>query len=162
MARLGLDIGKVIIGPIVDGRADTSFLGTQLDDAMSTPPAPGAFSAIRTLVDRFDEVWLVSKCGPSVQRKTRAWLDHHDFYRTTGVPSGHLRFCLKRHEKAPIAMELGLTDFVDDRRDVLVHMRGLVPRLYLFGEQTEAPPQWTIHVADWPATVAQLRGRRAA
>jgi hypothetical protein len=51
---------------------------------------------------------------------------------------------------------LGLTHFIDDRTDVLDHLRGVVPHLYLFGVQTGAIPPWTVHVIDWPAVGARL------
>ena len=41
MHRIGIDIGRVIIGPVLNGREDTSFLGSRLEDALHTPPAPG-------------------------------------------------------------------------------------------------------------------------
>jgi hypothetical protein len=34
---------------------------------------------------------------------------------------------------------------------VLIHLRGVVPHLYLFGVQTAAIPDWTVHVRDWAA-----------
>lgn len=149
MARLGIDIGRVIVGPVVGGVADTSFLGTRLAEALHTPPADGCFDAIAALVPRFEGVWLVSKCGPSVEEKSLAWLAHHRFYERTGVPHGNVRFCRKRPEKAIHARELGLTHFVDDRRDVLQHLRGLVPHLFLFGEQEEPPPDWVTPLPSW-------------
>ena len=68
----------------------------------------------------------------------------------------HLRFCLRRPEKAEHARELGLHTMVDDRLDVLEHLRGLVPELLLFGEQPAAPPGWVTHVPDWRAVARQL------
>jgi hypothetical protein len=41
-------------------------------------------------------------------------------------------FCRQRHEKAAICRELGLTHFIDDRLEVLSHLLGTVPHLYLF------------------------------
>lgn len=155
--RLGIDIGRVIICPTVDGQSDTSFLGSRLEDALHTPPARGAFDAIAALTDRFDQVHLVSKCGDSVQRKTLAWLDHQRFYERTGVPPNRVHFCRKRPDKAPIARRLGLTHFVDDRADVLGPMRGIVPQLFLFGEQKRLPPRWTRPVADWNEVLDRVR-----
>jgi hypothetical protein len=149
MARLGIDIGRVIVGPVVGGVADTSFLGSRLEEAMHTPPAEGAFDAIAALVPRFEGVWLVSKCGPSVQQKSRAWLAHHRFYERTGIPPGNLRFCLARPDKAVHARQLRLTHFVDDRLDVLQHLRGLVRCLFLFGEQKRAAPDWVTPLPSW-------------
>jgi hypothetical protein len=120
MHRIGIDIGRVIIGPVVHGKADTSFLGSRLEDALRTPPAEGAIAGVADLVARTDgAAWLVSKCGPGVQAKTRAWLDHHAFWRRTGMDRSHLRFCLKRPEKAVHARQLRLTAMIDDRVDVL-------------------------------------------
>lgn len=149
MARLGIDIGRVIVGPVVGGVADTSFLGTRLEEAMHTPPAEGAFEAIAELVPQFSAVWLVSKCGESVQRKSLAWLAHHRFWERTGVPEGSVRFCRKRPDKAIHARQLGLTHFVDDRVDVLRHLRGLVPHLFLFGEQERPAPPWVTPLLRW-------------
>lgn len=150
MHRIGIDIGRVIIGPVIGGRADTSFLGSRLEQAVLTPPAPGALAGVADLVARTGgNAWLVSKCGPGVQAKTRAWLDHHRFWAVTGMNPKHLRFCLKRPDKAVHARELGLTVMIDDRVDVLTHLRGIVQHCLLFGEQTSHAPGWTTPVLDW-------------
>lgn len=155
MHRIGIDIGRVIIGPVINGRADTSFLGSRLEDALHTPPAPGAFAGVADLVARTGgNAWLVSKCGPGVQAKTRAWLDHHDFWGRTGMNRSHLRFCLTRPEKAVHARQLRLTAMIDDRVDVLTHLEGIVADRLLFGEQKQPPPLWSIVVADWAAVRA--------
>src|SRR5689334_13909762 len=113
---LGIDVGKVIIGPVDEhGRADTQFLSGTPEQALETPPAPHALESIARLADAFERrVWLVSKCGPRVQAKTRRWLDHHGFWSATGVPDGQIRFCLERPQKALHCLELGITHFVDD------------------------------------------------
>ncbi len=158
---LGIDFGKVIMGAIQGGQADTSFLGGSLAAAMETPPGDQAFPCIAQLVDQFSgKVWIVSKCGPSVERKTRAWLEHWDFYKATGLHPEHLRFCRERHEKAGICKELGIQHFVDDRLDVLAPMRGLVQGLYLFGEQSETAPDWVTAVPNWPATLDAIQRAR--
>lgn len=156
---LGIDIGRVIIGPVDDaGHADTSFLTGTPERAMQTPPAPGAFAAIARLAEAFDgAVWLVSKCGPRVQAKTRRWLDHWQFWTATGVAPDHLRFCLERRDKALHCHELGVTHFIDDRLDVLEHLRGFVPCLYLFGHQKAPAPGWVMPVVTWPAVLAAMQ-----
>lgn len=157
MERIGIDIGKVIIGPLVDGRDDTSFLGRRVEEAVHTPPADGCVEVVRALVERTGgSVWLVSKCGPSVQRKTLAWLAHQRFHERTGLDPGHVRFCLERRDKALHARELGLTSFVDDRLDVLEHLRGLVGQLVWFGEQRGFAPDWVQPARDWPAVAQRL------
>lgn len=164
--KLGIDIGRVIISPPDPAApADTSFLGGTVEDAMRTPPTEGAFAAIAELVERFgaEHVWLVSKCYPRTQRKTTAWLAHHRFHAVTGLPEEHVRFCLERPQKADHCEELGITHFVDDRLDVLAHLRGRVPSLFLFGPQDDRDiPDWVTPVGDWAAAreavIATLRG----
>src|SRR4051812_40113489 len=96
---LGVDIGRVLIegdGP------DTSFVGGTEAEAMRAPAMAGSFESLTRLCQRFSgRVWLVSKCGPKVQARTRQWLDRHRFFQTTGIPYGQLRFCRDRKEKAP-------------------------------------------------------------
>ncbi len=127
--RLGVDIGGVLIDRINDN-TDTSFFG---DNYLRTTAVPGAFDAIMELSERRfgGHIHLVSKCGPRVEQKSRDWLAHHDFFRTTGVDPAHLHFCRQRQEKAPICETLGLTHFIDDRLEVLGYLTS-VPNLYLF------------------------------
>jgi hypothetical protein len=153
--RIGVDIGRVIING--DG-PDTQFFGHDQAEALRTPAVPGAFASVAELVERFSgRVWLVSKCGPKIQARSLAWLDHHGFWATTGMDRKQVRFCRERPEKAKHARQLGLTHFVDDRFDVLTHLVGLVDRMYLFGPQRRrseqlpgmlATPRWADVLAD--------------
>ncbi len=149
--RLGFDIGRVIIAPS-DGGADTSFLQGSDDDAMRTPPAPGAFEAIARLTEAVDgRTFLVSKCGPNIQRRTRRWLAHWGFHERTSLSPDHVRFCRERRDKAIHCRELALDAFVDDRPDVLHHLLGIVGLRLLFGPQRPGrrPPAGAVPVADW-------------
>jgi hypothetical protein len=144
-------------GPGPDGAPDTSFLGSGLDDAVSSPATPGALEVIPRLVALFERrVWIISKCAENTQRKTLAWLDHNDFYTRTGVPHGNVRFCRERTEKVVQCRQLGITHMVDDRLDVHRAIRGVVPHLYLFGPQDSEIPDWVIHTPDWPSVSAHL------
>ncbi|MGD8569817.1 MAG: hypothetical protein PVJ39_17150 [Gammaproteobacteria bacterium] len=150
--RLGIDIGRVIITP-GDDSADTSFLRGSVQDALDTPPYPGAVETIARLVSRFEgRVWLVSKAGPRTQEKTRLWLEYHQFYQRSGVGREQVRFCRQRHEKADHCRELQITHFIDDRIQVLKHLRYLVPNLYLFGDQNSGfmYPEWVVPTLNWP------------
>ena len=159
-ARLGIDFGRVIMGAAdSDGHADTTFLSGGEARAMETAAEAGAFETIRDLCRHLDGgVWIVSKCGPRIERRTRRWLDHHCFFGRTGVPRDNLRFCRERRDKKIHCRELGITHFIDDRMDVLTHLRGLVPNLYWFGAdtQTRPSPNWVIPVADWSAVRSVL------
>jgi hypothetical protein len=155
--RLGVDIGRVIIGGgVVPGSSDTQFFSGDTAHMLATPAVPGAFEALARLVPRFEQVWLVSKCGDRVRRHTRLWLDHHDFAARTGIPRDHLRFCLRRPEKAVHCAELGITHFVDDKPDVHEALRGVVPYRYLFGPQRTRPPAGVQHTVTWAAAEAAI------
>lgn len=151
--RVGIDVGRVLICPVDDEDGpDTSFLDADEETALRIPPAPGSIEVIADLVARLQgRVWLVSKAGPRIQQLTRRWLEHQRFHALTGMPPSHVRFCRRRPEKREHASELGLTHFIDDRLDVLQHLLGLVPSLYLYGVQRTSPPDWVQPVRDWNA-----------
>ena len=153
---LGIDIGRVIISD-GEGAGDTSFLSGSETDALRTPPMRGALETIAELVEALEgRVWLVSKCGPAVQARTRRWLAHWRFHERTGLPAPQLRFCRQRHEKAPICASLGLGAFIDDRTDVLAPMAGVVPWRFLYGPQRRAVPDDLCWVRDWDAVEREL------
>ncbi|MET7422664.1 hypothetical protein [Dactylosporangium sp. NPDC005555] len=154
--RLGVDIGRVIIGGTAPGGGDTQFFSGDTAKMLATPAVPGAFEALARLAPRFEQVWLVSKCGERVQRHTRQWLDHHDCVARTGIPREHLRFCLQRADKAGHCAELGITHFVDDKLDVHQALRGIVAHRFLFGPQPAPAPAWVQHVGTWPAAEAAI------
>jgi hypothetical protein len=151
LPALGVDIGRVLMCPVRDdGRPDSSFLSGSDKAALAVPPSPLAFEVLTQLAECFaGRIWLVSKAGPRIEQLTRLWLKHHDFFRTVGLPSEHVRFCRQRSDKREHAKDLSLTHFIDDREDVLVHLRGLVPTLYLFGVQKTPTPPWAVAVRDW-------------
>ena len=115
----------------------------------------GAVETLTRLCRRFaGRVWLVSKCGPKVQQRTRMWLDRTRFFQTTGIPYGHVRFCKDRKDKAPICAELGVDIFVDDRLDVLQHMAGVVPhRLHFLSSSS---PDGITPVKSWAEAEAAI------
>lgn len=66
---IGIDVGGVIIDSINNDNRDTTFLG---DNFLRTTAVPGAFDAVKTLVQNFGtkNIFIVSKCGPVIQEKT--------------------------------------------------------------------------------------------
>ena len=129
LEKLGVDIGGVIIDNH-DGNADTSFMSKNF---LSTPATANCFIELKKLNEgRFkDRVYLVSKCGPSVQSKTRKWLKHNNFHEITGITEDRVHYCLERRQKADISLQLGLTAFVDDRLEILGYLKHL-DELFLF------------------------------
>jgi hypothetical protein len=157
---LGIDIGRVIIdGSGHPDGPDTSFFDGDTATMLRTPAVAGVYDCVGQLTELFDaRVWLVSKCGPRIQRRSLDWLDHHRFFDRTGIDPAHVRFCLRREEKAVHCAELGITHFVDDRPDVHRALRGVVPHRFLFGPQrpgTRTPPDVT-PTADWPDATAEI------
>lgn len=125
---LGVDVGGVLIDRAADN-SDTSFFSGRF---LETPAVTGAFDVLAQLVrTRFDAAYVVSKCGPRVQEKTRLWLAHHRFHEITGIAPGRVHFCRERRDKGPICRRLGVTHFIDDRLDVLEHLT-TAPCRYLF------------------------------
>jgi hypothetical protein len=157
--RLGIDVGRVIInGPGHPGGGDTAFFRGDEAALLATPEVDGALTVIARLVELFDgRVWLVSKCGPVVRARTLRWLDGHDFYRRTGLPAEHVRFCLRRPEKRGICEELALTHFVDDHPEVHEAIRGTVDYQYLFGPQKRLP-DYAIHAPTWAEVGDMIAG----
>ncbi|CAM3605118.1 hypothetical protein KIPE111705_16530 [Kibdelosporangium persicum] len=149
--RLGVDFGRVINdGASHPGGDDTVFLTGGFDEAMRTPAMPGAFETLARLTEAFDgKVWIVSKAGERIQQRTMEWLDHNGFWSATGVSRANTRFCRKRPEKAVHCKRLGITHFIDDRQDVLRHLRDTVEHLYLFGPQKADPPDWVVPTLTW-------------
>jgi hypothetical protein len=132
--RFGLDFGGVIVRPTDGGPPLDPTAGAEL-------VMPGAFDAITELVSMSGgNAWIVSKASPPTQKATRLWLGKVGFYQRTGLAPSNICFCAKREDKARICSDLTLTHFVDDRKDVLQHMVGIVPNLIHFGSRTF--PTW--------------------
>ncbi|MFC0627756.1 hypothetical protein [Kribbella deserti] len=141
MNKLRIDIGRVIIdGSSHPDGGDTAFFQGDRATLLRTPAVPGAFEAIARLTTLFKgQAWLVSKAGPRVQQRTLQWLEHHDFYGRTGIPADHVRFCLRRADKAVHCAELGITHFIDDKPDVHEALAGIVAHRYLFDRRHHLP-----------------------
>lgn len=128
----GTDLGGVVIQPASDNvKSDTSFFN---DNYLNTPPVEGAFEALRQIVEclRYQNVYVISKCGVEIQKKSINWMVHNDFFNATGIAPYRVNYCIERIDKVPIAARLGLTHFVDDRLDILESMNGVVPNLIKF------------------------------
>lgn len=136
MEALGVDVGGVIIDKTLNDNTDTSFFS---DNYLKTTAVLDVFNVLKQLVSkRFDDqVFIVSKCGESVEEKTRHWLRHHNFYERTGILPRNVRFCRTRPGKAPICSGLGITHFVDDKLEVLGYLTTVPNQFLLQGEPEE-------------------------
>jgi hypothetical protein len=144
---LGIDVGGVIIGG--DGE-DTSFFS---DNYLQTPQLENAIEVIARVRPRFDNTFIISKCGPKVESKTMAWMRHHDFHNRTEIGETAFHFCRKRPEKVGIAKKLGVTHYIDNRMDIINSMIGTVPNLFLFNPlQRATVTQGPFHIVpSWAA-----------
>jgi hypothetical protein len=152
---LGVDVGGVLIDRVGED-SDTSFFG---DRPLETPAVPRAVETLSALAAGpfAFRVHLVSKAGPKISARTRAWLEHTDFAAATGIPVEHVHFVRRRADKAPVCRRLGVTHFVDDRISVLTHLTTVEHRYLFTGGLGDHPapnptdvPSWARVVGSWP------------
>jgi len=159
--RIGLDFGGVITDSQANDGTDTAF---RTDNFMATTAVIGTYTAVKILVSVFgrDNLFIISKCGEITEAKSIKWLRGNGFYEATDFDPSNVFFCRERADKAPIAADLGLTDFVDDRADVLGYMTTVRLR-WLFGPQPEdgaGSNHKLTPVRTWPKAVdAMLRAK---
>ncbi|GAB2806668.1 hypothetical protein GCM10022221_00040 [Actinocorallia aurea] len=144
-ARLGVDLGRVVVG--ANRQADGRVF---LDDPRLMPLIEGAFEILPRIVERFNgRAWVISRVSEEGEPMSLAWLEHHEFYKVTGIPRAHIRYCRRRADKAQHCAELGITHMIDDRMDVHRAIRDVVPHRYLFGPQDEPAPDWVVPTLTW-------------
>ena len=82
MTRIGIDFGGVIVRNRKLVRdEDTGLAGSD----KAAVAQDGVFDAIHDIISICDGgVWIISKAGPRMQARTRAWLDTVDFFSRTG------------------------------------------------------------------------------
>jgi hypothetical protein len=152
---LGVDVGGVLIDRIRADGSDTSFFS---DRFLETPAVAGAFDTLMRLgCERFGgRICIVSKCGPRTEEKTRLWLTQHKLLDALGLDAQALYFCRKRRDKAPICERLGVTHFIDDRMEVLVHLTSVQHR-FLFGPQSPGvDAKGVLRTETWAEVAAAL------
>jgi len=117
--RFGIDVGGVLNKHFNDSESVVRW-ETSVESA-----APYAMKAVERLVHSFgaDNVFIVSKCGEAMQQKTRTWLFRTmNICSTTGFLKDNANFCRDGtgpHGKGPIAGNLELSHFVDDKDENL-------------------------------------------
>ncbi|MBI4280731.1 hypothetical protein HY628_00875 [Candidatus Uhrbacteria bacterium] len=160
--KLGIDFGGVIRRATSDDESEETVDGWSF---RKTPPVAGAFEGIRCLVQEVfgTRIWIVSRCRSDVTRWIRVWFREKGFFAFTGVPPDHFLTCRERPHKAVLCRDLGLTDFVDNRLEVLLHMAGQVPHLYLFDPDTREMNLFSEasvsirRIEDWRSLVGAIR-----
>lgn len=132
MKIFGVDIGNVII----ENRGTTEEYRQKY--YLSIPPVSGVFSVLKKLNNTHPgNVYLISKCKKEAEKHILEWLHAHDFFKETGLAIENIFFVRERKDKVAICKQLGITHFVDDRLEVLSHMIGTVPYLFLYKPKEE-------------------------
>lgn len=154
--RIGIDVGGVIIGGTRDDPADTSFFG---DNFLKTNAIEGAVASIKLIVNAIgrENTFIISRAGATTAGKSLIWLNE---YKVVGRGSSqidimNIRFCFERRDKTPIATELQLDAFIDDKADVLQPMH-TVKRRILFGTQSNVFPDELETAESWEAILKTL------
>ncbi len=96
-------------------------------------PLPDSLTELKKIVfsGRFDKVFVISRV--SFIGKYVVWFVFwcFGFYNRTGIPKENVYFCRHNWEKNVICKKLGITDFLDDRLEVLNSLDS-VEHLYAF------------------------------
>lgn len=151
---LGLDFGNVI-------------KNTQNGSLMS-----GVVESLMALKSRFnDRIFIISRSGDDCLTDNRKYAEYqrrvHLFLYQSSldkiIPWKNVFFCKLRHEKAPIAANLGITHFVDDRLEVLSHMTTVPNRFALnptADQIAKFPADGIVVVSSWKEITDHLHGVR--
>jgi hypothetical protein len=132
---LGVDFGGVIV-EAATGSLDHPRTRRPTD----VPPLQGVLDALRDAHGAFGgRVWILSKASHDTELWTRQWLRTHRLAEVTGIAGDHVQFVRDRTAKGERCRGLGITHFIDDRRENLEMLRGEVPHLYLFGGVSDDP-----------------------
>lgn len=109
------------------------------------PPIPGAQAGVARLVEE-GECFFITARPPELHPVTREWLDRH------GFPAEVPLFC--EEHKAPLAISLGLTHFVEDSpsQATALARAGLTVYLIDYG--------WNRHIPEGPWGLAADGGER--
>lgn len=156
---LGIDVGGVLVDRVAEGE-DTSFFGNR---PMETPPVEGCEEAVRELLELFGHcVFIVSKAGPKIADLTRKWLGQRELVGPQGISPAAVHFVRKRPDKHPVCERLGITQFIDDRLDVLNHLVSVDRRILFTGGlganpvPIDLPLRSVVTLDSWPRVVDWL------
>lgn len=134
---LGLDFGNVIC-------KEKAFSMSRDPNFMDREYVEDALTTIQKITPWFEDVWIVSKCSEASEVLIPQWLKQQNFYEITGIKPQNIRFCRERADKAVICKELEIDCFIDDRREVLSHMKDVRIKIALDAKDKEKFTDQTI------------------
>jgi ribonucleotide monophosphatase NagD (HAD superfamily) len=88
-------------------------IGGVIKNLTNDDPLPGALDALKTLTGSGHEIIFISKCGPSFEPVTLAWLQTH------GLADIPVFFCDSYIGKVEIASKQKIAVMIDDKTQVL-------------------------------------------
>lgn len=128
--RVGFDFGDTIVN--INRDQSQAFRSESPWEAKTYPDAIYHIRCIAGLIGPTN-MHIISRIkSDRALQATKAWLERNDFYSSTGLRPENVYFCSERYEKAAIAASRRLDCFVDNRPDVLFHLRDVVPHRLLF------------------------------
>ncbi len=119
--NIGIDIMGVILPKAIEG-------GT-LEEFVACSALPDVIESIGKLVELYgnESVFIVSRCPEFAEKGMIRWFDEHNFFNETNFNRSNIYFCREQFEKAPIAKQLMISHFIDDKISVLDFMKNIVP-----------------------------------
>ena len=124
--NLGIDLGRVIVGPRIKGTE--SFISR---------PMENSFEVISKLVKKFNNTYIVSRVNDAQRERAIKWLEDNNFYSLTGIPKENVYFCFDRRDKHIFVRGLNINVFIDDRLDCLLPMDGKVIKILFNPEEQD-------------------------
>lgn len=126
ISRIGIDIEGVIREKIAKPRT--------IDGYLAATPLKNSVKSINVLVKLYGSanIFIISRCPKYAEDVILKWLDNQKFFNDIKFGRSNVFFCREQADKAPIAKQLQLTYFIDDRIDVLNAMKGIVANRILF------------------------------
>lgn len=124
--RVGMDVHGVIMVKFDKSKS--------IEEYLSTSPLKHAMKVIKNIIDLYgaENTFIISKCPMYAEDEIIKWLDNQNFFTDIGFIHSNVYFCRERTDKAPIAKQLRLTHFIDDRVEVLDAMKDVVSNRILF------------------------------
>jgi hypothetical protein len=150
MEKIGIDIVGVIMkrSPLSDLlRIYNGDIPLQL--CKGIPETYGIVKAVNGIVNRFrqENVFIVSSADGLLRNTILYWLEKNNILKRTGACTKNLIFCKERKEKAIVCAQRGITQFIDDRREVLHHIHESDPsiKLILFNPDEKEGCEFRTH-----------------
>lgn len=138
---LGIDLGNVIIDHLSFG---TTRDYVENGDYTLIPPVENVFESLRTLNEEIfnGNMFVVYNATDVADAKIQSWLEYHNFYEVTGIRKDRVHRTENGRDKSSICKRYRATHFIDDRLEVLKHLIGIVPNLYLLRPQEQEIAQY--------------------